>query len=103
MENEEQLQTLERYFDCIKNTLEEFGPGEEFISEVRELLGFAHTISNVSCSKCGGTGYRAYGSTATWTGGIGGQAITSDVCDNCWGSGRADKKFGDLRKLRALS
>lgn len=39
------------------------------------------------CVKCGGSGQRIYGSTATWRGGIGGQAMTRGVCDRCWGSG----------------
>jgi len=39
------------------------------------------------CSECGGSGEKAYGSTATFTGGIGGQMITSGVCNKCWGSG----------------
>ena len=40
-----------------------------------------------ACAKCSGLGTRCYGSTATWRGGVGGQALTSDVCDACWGSG----------------
>jgi hypothetical protein len=39
------------------------------------------------CPKCGGIGKRAYGDTTTWRGGMGGQQITTDVCDLCWGSG----------------
>lgn len=51
------------------------------------------------CTPCRGSGVRAYGSTATWHGGIGGQAITSDVCDKCWGSGDLNRKGADLRAL----
>lgn len=36
---------------------------------------------------CGGSGTKTYASTATWRGGAGGQALTSAVCDQCWGSG----------------
>jgi hypothetical protein len=39
------------------------------------------------CEECGGTGKKTYGSTATFWGGIGGQAMTTSVCDHCWGSG----------------
>lgn len=39
------------------------------------------------CAACGGSGILIYGSTATWHGGVGGQAMTSDVCNKCWGSG----------------
>lgn len=54
-----------------------------------------------ACPKCGGSGVVAYGSTATWMGGLGGQAITNGVCDECWGSGDITRKWADLRKLRA--
>lgn len=54
-----------------------------------------------ACQKCGGAGSRTYGSTATWRGGIGGAAMTDDVCDKCWGSGDANKSWTNLRTLDA--
>ena len=51
------------------------------------------------CEPCHGLGVRAYGSTATWRGGAGGMAITSDVCDRCWGSGTADRPWPSHRHL----
>jgi len=53
----------------------------------------------VPCRQCSGLGVRSYGSTATWRGGIGGQTITSGVCDQCWGSGDADRPWADLQQL----
>jgi hypothetical protein len=53
------------------------------------------------CAGCGGYGVKMYASTATWRGGIGGQAITRDVCDRCWGTGDAHRKGTDLRKLES--
>jgi hypothetical protein len=53
------------------------------------------------CPKCDGFGVRAYASTATWRGGMGGSAITDDVCDSCWGSGDAKRPWTDLRKIQA--
>lgn len=53
------------------------------------------------CPKCQGYGVRAYGSTATWRGGIGGQSITNGVCDACWGSGDANRQWANLRKLES--
>lgn len=53
------------------------------------------------CPVCSGSGVKTYGSTATWMGGIGGQMVTSGVCDSCWGSGDAHRKWTDLRALRA--
>ena len=52
------------------------------------------------CAKCHGTGAIAYGDTSTWHGGPGGQTITRDVCDECWGSGDATQRWTDLRALR---
>ena len=49
------------------------------------------------CPRCQGSGYRAYGSTATWHGGIGGQMITTDVCDLCWGSGSKSRPWPNWR------
>lgn len=51
------------------------------------------------CENCRGIGRKAYPSTSTWRGGMGGSMITFDVCDKCWGSGDANEKWVDLRKL----
>lgn len=51
------------------------------------------------CRTCGGTGSRAYPSTALWRGGIGGQSFTTGVCDACWGSGDRCQPWTDLRLL----
>jgi len=53
------------------------------------------------CRVCGGTGVCSYASTATWRSGAGGCAITSDVCDRCWGSGDETRSWTDLRALGA--
>lgn len=54
------------------------------------------------CKTCGGSGVRLYGATSTWRGGYGGQELSHDVCDQCWGSGDATNKWTDIRKLNAL-
>ncbi len=72
---------------------------EDVIEAARRLLAAAHVLTGVQCKNCSGYGYRVYGSTSTWRGGAGGQAITSDVCDQCWGSGRCDKSHGNLRRI----
>lgn len=51
------------------------------------------------CRQCGGLGRITYGSTATWSGGIGGQMMTEGVCDKCWGSGTTDRQGANLREL----
>lgn len=56
---------------------------------------------NEACPTCGGAGSRSYPSSAGWMGGAGGQAITSGVCDKCWGSGDASRPWLNLRTLAA--
>ena len=51
------------------------------------------------CPACSGRGTRGYGSTSTWHGGIGGQMMTGDICDKCWGSGDAKNPWLNLRIL----
>lgn len=61
--------------------------------------GIDRERGDVPCTRCGGSGVSAYGDSSTWRGGIGGQVITWDVCDQCWGSGRADRPWTNLRTL----
>lgn len=51
------------------------------------------------CHKCSGAGKVAYPNTSVWMGGIGGQMITTGVCDHCWGSGDEHRHGANLRKL----
>lgn len=53
----------------------------------------------VPCKVCFGSGRRSYANSATWRGGGGGQMMTDDVCDACWGSGDAERPGMDLRAL----
>ena len=59
-----------------------------------------HRGVETPCSHCNGLGSRTYGSTATWRGGMGGAAMTKDVCDHCWGSGDENDHWTDLRRLK---
>lgn len=76
---------------------------EEATDICDKLMAQARNLFGIACDKCGGVGKRAYASTATWAGGIGGQAITEGVCDSCWGTGRSDQKGVNLRKLRGYA
>ena len=76
-----------------------YGP-EIMLEEAANLLAVARIIAGVACNACLGRGVQTYGSTATWGGGIGGQAMTEGVCDTCWGSGRCDRTGVNLRTLR---
>ena len=62
------------------------------------LRSVAFHLVGIICESCGGEGVKQYPSTATWHGGIGGQAFTTDTCDVCWGTGRSDRRGVDLRK-----
>lgn len=67
--------------------------------EYEELMRLRSRILGVDepCKACGGLGRRMYGSTSTWRGGIGGQAMTIGLCDKCWGSGDATRPFTNIR------
>lgn len=54
------------------------------------------------CNDCDGLGTKSYGSTATWRGGVGGQAFTTDVCNKCWGSGDSGRKWPSHSEIQSL-
>lgn len=66
---------------------------QAFLPNLLSVRGVA-----MACTKCGGAGTRVYGSSATWRGGIGGQSLTTDVCDHCWGSGDEHRHWQSWRK-----
>lgn len=53
------------------------------------------------CDSCGGSGVKTYGSTSTWRGGVGGQMVTTDVCDACWGRGDKVRTGANLREIES--
>ena len=67
--------------------------GESYFKDWLEQRGV-----DAPCIACDGFGVRMYGSTATWRGGVGGQTMTQDVCDKCWGSGDANRIWPSHRK-----
>jgi len=70
-----------------------------------EVLSVAHAIKGVACPKCKGSGQYYYPNTATWRDGpgvISGRAFTWDTCDECWGTGRTDKKGVNLRTVNII-
>jgi hypothetical protein len=66
-----------------------------------EWRGISRDMGDTPCKRCHGSGRAMYGDSTTWRGGFGGQAITGDVCDQCWGSGNAEKPWTNLRKVAA--
>lgn len=61
----------------------------------------ARNIETV-CKCCNGTGVITYANTSTWRGGIGGSAMTTDICNRCWGTGDIDNKGVNLREYDML-
>jgi hypothetical protein len=71
---------------------------EEFIVLALEWRGIDYRDA---CGMCGGSGTQIYGDTSTWRRDIGGQSLTNDVCDECWGSGDRARPWPDRRALVA--
>jgi hypothetical protein len=77
--------------------------GSIAIETAKELLAVAHSLKGVACSACSGRGEITYGDTSTWRRATGaGQMLTSDVCERCWGTGRADRMGPDLRRIKSV-
>lgn len=70
------------------------------MSELEHLLVLRGV--DTPCKDCDGLGTKVYGSTSTWRGGIGGQAITGGPCNVCWGSGEAGRPWPSHREFGAL-
>lgn len=71
------------------------------IDVAETLLSIARTMAGIACQRCAGLGMYAYSDTSTWGRGGGGQAITTDTCDLCWGTGRSDRTGANLREIQA--
>jgi len=56
-------------------------------------------MDNKLCRKCQGLGRAGYSNTSTYMHGCGGDMITNDICDQCWGSGDENKPFTNIREL----
>lgn len=69
------------------------------LSDFLAIRGIRHAED--ACETCHGYGTRVYSNTSGWRGGIGGAAMTYDVCDVCWGSGDKHRPGDDLRALYA--
>lgn len=100
-----------KIFDELASRLERANADNEAVvsryRNEREYENFLHwrgvstELGDKPCKKCNGSGLCTYSSTSTWHGGIGGQALTSAVCDLCWGSGKENKPWANLRELES--
>ena len=92
--------------DTLIDLIEKFATYDNPLAQQENLLDlievFQSTILNtlnIACPRCKGKASIAYSNTATWRGGMGGAALTSDICNLCWGTGRSDKTGTDLKAL----
>lgn len=95
-----EIDRLEAYIERLRAQVADLqAHREEEHTRMLAWRGIDVAMGDVVCGRCGGAGTRTYGSTATWHGGIGGQTITTDICDRCWGSGVENKPWLNLRVL----
>lgn len=82
-----------------RHQLEIEGQGGEGIRDrFLEWRGIDKELDTV-CTRCGGSGVKAYPDTSTWRHRVGGQQVTQDVCDKCWGSGAENRPWINWRWL----
>lgn len=78
---------------------------ETAVGQLAEMIGSDrawHIYPDNPCMGCIGSGYKSYPNTATWhNAGVCGQAVTFDVCNDCWGSGIKEKPWPSHRLLHA--
>jgi len=63
------------------------------------LLEWREIDPGDACKGCSGAGKMVYSNTSTWHHAFGGQMITSDVCEQCWGSGSASRPWPSWREI----
>jgi hypothetical protein len=95
---EEWKQACERAKNCVIGINPELRVMSA-LQELRRMRSQVFAMAGIICSSCGGEGMETYSSTATWKKGIGGQSITEDVCDKCWGTGRSDVQGINLKEI----
>jgi cell division protein FtsB len=69
------------------------------VEHLRAFCLNPHEHEDGACDACNGIGSRMYANTATWRGGLGGSAMTTGVCNKCWGSGSQDKPWPSWRAI----
>ena len=96
---DKRIKQLEQERDQLKNDVARIERRlDHMFDDMLKWRGIERELGDKPCGSCSGSGVRVYGSTSTWRGGIGGQAVTSDVCDTCWGSGNQSKPWTNLRQ-----
>lgn len=93
---------IERLLHATDNAPNESIASMLRIEAANELVALAKNLANAHCTSCKGFGKRTYPNTSGWRGGIGGQAITTDICDQCWGTGERDRKGPNLRAMNSM-
>lgn len=95
-----EIDRLEAYIERLRSQAADLqSHRDDERARVLAWRGVDEAMGDVVCKRCHGAGTRSYGDTSTWRGGIGGQTITTDICDRCWGSGVENKPWLNLRVL----
>ena len=82
---EEELKKLKHEHQALKDSM------------LLRMLEWRDIDPRDCCQTCGGCGSKTYGNTSTWRNGIGGQMMTRDICDRCWGSGNINHPWVNLK------
>lgn len=74
------------------------------IDEFRQwALMWRGIVDGEQCPECDGSGIKTYSDTSTYHyGSVAGQALTTAVCDKCWGSGNRHKPWPSHRLLEKI-
>ena len=94
LEENETLQKRIVELEKIKDEL------HDKVFRILSILGIYPDFGDIVCNGCDGIGKKVYANTSTYLKGIGGQSMTDDICDECWGSGKSNAPFRNLRELR---
>lgn len=93
----DEVRLLRKQYDEMRRELAEATDPD---NRLRAMLEWRGVVT--PCAVCSGSGRRGYANTSTWRRGIGGQMLTDDVCDSCWGSGDAERPGANLRAVHSL-
>ena len=69
------------------------------VEHLRAFCRNPHEHEQGVCEKCSGIGSLLYGNTSTWRESVGGSAMTTGVCNKCWGSGSQEKPWPSWRMI----
>jgi DnaJ-class molecular chaperone len=94
------VEKLTALHDATYQALRDVRAENERLKSFEAFLEWREIEPGDACKGCQGSGRMVYSNTSTWHHGIGGQAITSDVCEKCWGSGSSSRRWPSWLKYK---